>query len=77
MERWTVDGQKLRTARALAGFSMRELEERSGIRVITIHRIETGKVKGAYPSTIRKLAEALGLKPVDLMAAHSAPDGEG
>lgn len=67
MKGWTVDGEKLRAERTRAALSMRDLEERSGIRVITIYRIETGRVKHAYPSTIRRLAEALGIAPAALM----------
>lgn len=63
-----MDGEKLKAARKKAPLSMRDLAEMSGVRLQTIHRIETKKVDDAYPSTIRKLADALGIKPVELMS---------
>lgn len=68
MGEWRVDGEKLRAARKRAALSMRDLEDASGVKLITIHRIETGKVRDAYPSTIRKLASALGVAPAELMS---------
>lgn len=70
-----MDGEKLKAARTRAALSMRDLEEASGVKLITIHRIETGKVRSAYPSTIRKLAMALGVEPVALMSEEE-DDGE-
>ena len=55
--------QELRRQRVL---SLRELEERSGISYNTIWRIEAGR-QGAQPRTIRKLAEALGVEPYELI----------
>jgi transcriptional regulator with XRE-family HTH domain len=46
--------------------SMRELEDMSGVSYNTIWRLETGKT-GAQPRTIRKIAEALGVDPVELV----------
>lgn len=63
-----MDGAKLKAARKRAALSMRDLEEASGVKLITIHRIETGKVKDAYPSTLRKLAAALNVEPAALMS---------
>jgi len=68
MGEWRVDGEKLKAARKKAALSMRDLEEASGVTLLTIHRIETNKVKDAFPSTVRKLADALGIKPVELMS---------
>ena len=45
---------------------MRELEEMSGVSYNTIWRLETGKT-GAQPRTIRKIAEALGVEPHELL----------
>jgi transcriptional regulator with XRE-family HTH domain len=45
---------------------MRELEERSGVSHNTIWRIEDGR-QGAHPRTVRKLAEALGVDPNELI----------
>lgn len=69
-----MDGDKLKAARKRAAMSMRDLADASGVTLLTIHRIETGKVKDAFPSTLRKLAEALDVKPAELMS-EAAEDG--
>jgi transcriptional regulator with XRE-family HTH domain len=45
---------------------LRELEEKSGVSYNTIWRIEDGR-QGAHPRTIRKLADALGVEPKELI----------
>lgn len=70
MGEWRVDGNKLKAARQRAALTMRQLEAMSGVRLQTIHRIEAGKVKDSYPTTIRKLATALGVQPADLLSEH-------
>jgi transcriptional regulator with XRE-family HTH domain len=55
--------KELRTERVL---SLRELEERSGVSYNTIWRIEDGR-QGAHPRTVRKLADALGVQPSELI----------
>jgi len=42
--------------------SQEELAERSGVARDTISKLETGR-RGAYPSTIRKLAAGLEIRP--------------
>jgi transcriptional regulator with XRE-family HTH domain len=61
-----VNGRRLQELREQSVLSMRELEERSGISYHTIWRLENGKT-GAHPRTIRKLAEALGCEPSELL----------
>ncbi len=61
-----VNVQRLRELRKHWVLSMRELEERSGVSYNTIWRIEAGR-QGAQPRTIRKLAEALGVEPHELI----------
>ena len=46
--------------------SQEELAEKSGVARDTISKLETGR-RGAYPSTIRKLAAGLEVKPQLLM----------
>lgn len=62
-----VNGEKLRELRGRKALAMRELAERADVNLNSIYLIENGRQKGAHPSTIRKLAEALGVKPVELM----------
>jgi transcriptional regulator with XRE-family HTH domain len=61
-----VDGQELRRLRRRKVLSMRELEELAGISYNTVWRLETGRT-GAQPRTVRKLAEALGVDPSELV----------
>jgi transcriptional regulator with XRE-family HTH domain len=46
--------------------SLRELEEKSGASNNTIWRLEDGR-QGAHPRTVRKLADALGVDPRELI----------
>jgi len=61
-----VDGVRLRHLRQGQALSLRDLTRRSGVAFDTISKLETGKRK-AQPRTIRKLAEALGVEPKELM----------
>lgn len=61
-----VDGARLRQLRQERALSLRELGERSGVAFDTINRLELGKQE-AQPRTIRRLAEALGVEPIELM----------
>jgi transcriptional regulator with XRE-family HTH domain len=61
-----VDGEALRRLRRNRALSLRELGERSGVAFDAINKLEVGK-RLAQPRTIRKLAEALGVEPRELM----------
>ena len=58
--------ERLKELRRERVLSLRELEERSGVSYNTIWRIEDGR-QGAHPRTIRKLADALGVEPRELI----------
>lgn len=58
--------ERLKELRRDRVLSLRELEERSGVSYNTIWRIEDGR-QGAHPRTVRKLAEALGVEPSELL----------
>ena len=58
--------ERLKELRQQRVLSLRELEEKSGVSYNTIWRIEDGR-QGAHPSTIRKLAGALGVEPGELV----------
>jgi len=60
-----VNVERLKQLRRERVFSLRELEERSGVSYNTIWRLEDGR-QGAHPRTVRKLAEALGVQPSEL-----------
>ena len=60
---------KLKTLRKSRVLTLQELSNVSGVPLNTIWRIESGYSKGARPSTIRKLANALGIEPAELVRA--------
>jgi transcriptional regulator with XRE-family HTH domain len=61
-----VNVERLKELRREWVLSLRELEKRSGVSYNTIWRIEDGR-QGAHPRTIRKLADALGVDPAQLI----------
>ena len=61
-----VDSARLRRLRRERAVSQRELSRMTVIAFDTISRLETGKQR-AQPRTIRKLADALGVEPKELM----------
>ncbi len=65
-----VDGARLRRLRQERALSLRDLTRRSGVAYDTISKLETGK-REAQPRTLRKLAEALGVEPKELMRGES------
>jgi transcriptional regulator with XRE-family HTH domain len=65
-----VDGVRLRRLRRERALSQRELSRITRIAFDTISRLETGKQR-AQPRTIRKLADALGVEPKELMKGEN------
>ena len=61
-----VNGQRLRELRLQRALSLRALAQRSGVAFDTINKLELGH-RPARLVTIRKLAEALGVEPKELM----------
>jgi transcriptional regulator with XRE-family HTH domain len=61
-----INVERLKELRRERVLSLRELEERSGISYKTIWRLEDGR-QGAHPRTVRKLAQALGVQPSELI----------
>lgn len=61
-----MDGN-LRRIRENRALSRKDLADMSNTRESTIYRAETGQTR-LRPSTIRKLAEALGVEPEDLVS---------
>jgi transcriptional regulator with XRE-family HTH domain len=62
-----VNVKKLKHLRHLRALTLRELGEESGVSYATIWRIENGH-SDVRPSTIRKLALALGVDTAELAA---------
>jgi transcriptional regulator with XRE-family HTH domain len=61
-----IDGEKLRTLRESRLWLIGDLAEKSGVHRNLISTYELGK-SGAHPDTIRKLANALGVDPTELI----------
>jgi transcriptional regulator with XRE-family HTH domain len=68
-----VNVDKLRELRRLRVLTLRELEEESGVSYNTIWRLENGH-REARPSTIRKLAAALGVEASELVVTGEGSD---
>ncbi len=61
-----VNGRRLQQLRVEQALTLRALGERSGVTYDTINKLELGR-RPAHASTIRKLADALGVEPKELM----------
>ncbi len=61
-----ADGTKLRKLRRERALSQQDVERITGIAQATLSDLEQGK-RGARVSTLRKLAESLGVEPKELM----------
>jgi XRE family transcriptional regulator, regulator of sulfur utilization len=61
-----VNGQRLRQLRVERALTLRALAERSDVSYDTINKLELGQ-RPARLSTIRKLADTLGVEPRELM----------
>ena len=70
-----MDLTHLRDLRRRAVMSQEDLAERSGVARDTISKLETGQ-RGAYPSTIRKLAAGLDVEPRMLVGGVEYLDDE-
>ncbi len=57
----------IRRLRELRALSQRDLAARAKLSVTTVNRVETGQRK-PMPRTVRRLAEALGVTPEELLA---------
>ena len=64
-----MDVEKLRRLREDRVLSQRELARLAGLAQGTVWRLENGFLE-ARPSTIRKLAEALGTEPRELIRSE-------
>jgi DNA-binding Xre family transcriptional regulator len=60
-----VDVEKLWKLRVNQGFTQRELARKAGISNATLSKIEHGR--SPRPPTLKKLADVLGVEPVDLL----------
>ena len=63
-------GDKLRETRKYALLTQQQLADKSGVGIATIVRIERNQVE-PQARTIRKLAQALGVEPYELLKGES------
>ena len=61
-----VNVDTLKQMRLERGYSQRQLAELAGVSNTTVANIEKRK-SGAHPNTLRKLADVLGVSPLDLI----------
>jgi transcriptional regulator with XRE-family HTH domain len=61
-----INGERLRELRVERALTLRALGERSGVAYDTINKLELGR-RPAHASTVRKLADSLGVEPRELM----------
>lgn len=66
-----VNVERLKVLRSEHVLTLRELAEEAGVSKDTIWRLENGHSE-AHPSTIRKLARALGVQPKELVRTGGA-----
>ena len=62
----------VRSQRIRAGLSLAELEERSGVKVRQLYRIESGEVTRPRMATLRALALALDVEIEQLLPQEAA-----
>lgn len=60
------DRARLVQLRTSAVLTQAELADKAGVALLSVHKIERG-TQEPRPSTIRKLARALGVRPQDLV----------
>ncbi len=65
-----IDGEKLKALRQERMLSQRDLARAIGSVQVTISDLERGK-RRAQPRTVRKLADALGVEPKELVEGAS------
>lgn len=57
---------RLKLVRERKALTQQQLAEKAGVNRVTITRLEHGNDQ-PFPTTVRKLADALGVEPEDLM----------
>ena len=63
---------RLKDVRQRKALTQQQLAERAGVNRVTIARIESGTDE-PFPTTVRKVADALGVEPEELLEPVAAP----
>ncbi len=69
-----LDGEKLKRARFARGLRQSELAELADVRQATISDLENGKP--GRVGTVKRIADALGIMPGDLLPDRPSPEKE-
>ena len=69
-------GERVRELREAAFLTPSELAAKAGISRNTLYRIESGEYS-AFPKTVRKLADALGVAPTELVTMEELRTARG
>jgi transcriptional regulator with XRE-family HTH domain len=67
---------RLKDVRQRKALTQQQLADRAGVNRVTIARIEGGKDE-PFPTTLRKVADALGVKPEELLEPVAEPIANG
>jgi len=67
---------RLKDVRQRKALTQQQLAEKAGVNRVTIARIEGGKDE-PFPTTLRKVADALGVEPAELLEPVSEPRTNG
>lgn len=62
-----IDAEKLKRARLSHALSLRQLAENIGVAHLTLWRLENEAVGSVRPTTLRKIADGLGVPPDSLV----------
>ena len=68
-----LDGEKLRRLRLERALTQMELSRMTGLSVDAISRLEN-ELRSAQVSTVRRLAQALGVEPWELLKTQDGND---
>ena len=68
--------RELREIRIRRGMSQADLHEKTGVSEFTISELEAGKRTNPRPSTLRKLAQGLGVEVTDLLGEPGLPKSD-
>jgi len=72
-----IDGARLLRERERKALTLRELADLAGVTHVTVWRIENETSGAARPSTLRKIAAALGVEPEALIDWGGGADEKG
>jgi transcriptional regulator with XRE-family HTH domain len=68
-----TNGAKIRRERQLAGLTLQNLADRSGVSQSRLSSVENGRGGSLRPPTLKAVAEALGLTVADLVIEPVEP----